>query len=74
MSNPVWNKIEFVYWERGKLNLSVNEFVDTPIVLSLEGNGYDDTDQDHWMTPVEARELAAKLIEAADASDKAGFK
>lgn len=71
MNKPKWNDIEFPLWVRGCVSLSVNNFGEGPIVLELEG-GYEDSDLSEWMTPHEARELAAKLIQAADAVDLAG--
>lgn len=68
----VWNKIDFAEWECGDICLSVNEHSNGPIVLRLYGDGYETYDLDEWMTPGGARELAAKLIEAADAADRAG--
>ena len=73
-SNPVWKNIEFDGWRRGDITISVNPFGEGPIILELEGNNGDYcTDNSEWMTPTAARELAAKLIEAADAADKAGL-
>jgi hypothetical protein len=73
VNRPVWNEIEFKYWARGNLTVSINRFGEGPIVMELEATCRDDNSQDEWMTPAAARELAAKLIEAADAADKAGF-
>jgi hypothetical protein len=71
MGTPHWNRIEFDLWVRDLISVSVNNFGEGPIILELEG-GYHDPDLSEWMTPQQARELAAKLIEAADATDKAG--
>lgn len=69
---PEWNEIVFRPWARGNLNISVNKFGHGPIVLELEGDGRETCDLDEWMTPEEARELSAKLIEAAGAAETAG--
>jgi len=69
---PVWNKIDFDPWSRGNLQIETNYFSENPIILELEGDGYETYDLRESMTPREARELAQKLIEAADAADRAG--
>lgn len=80
-----WNKIEFKDWKRDidftwtsaghsrtvNVLVSVSEAFESPVDLGL-----DDDDNGARvgvsMSPDEARELAAKLIEAADAADNAG--
>lgn len=70
---PIWKEIKFDDWRRGKhLSVSVNEYGSGPVVLQLDGDGYETYDLSEWMTPDEARELAAKLIEAANAADQSG--
>lgn len=69
----IWNDVDFVDWSRGDVSVSVNEFGAGPIVLELEGDGWETYDLSEWMTPDEAREIAAKLLEAADATDRAGL-
>lgn len=72
MLGPHWNKIEFAYWSRGDASVSVNPFSEGPIILELKGDGFETYDMRVSMTPAESRKLAAKLIEAAEAADKAG--
>lgn len=72
MSKPHWNRIEFDPWYRDLVSVQVNNFGEGPIILELEG-GYHEPDLSEWMTPAQARELAAKLVEAADAAEKAGL-
>ncbi len=61
-----WHDIDFPLWERGNLIVSTNEYGrETPVVLEIDGV------TQSWMTPDEARELAAVLIRAADAADAA---
>lgn len=69
---PVWNKIEFDTWSRHEIEVSTNSYADGPVILKIYGNNTDILDLDDWMTPEAARELASKLIEAADAVDRAG--
>jgi len=69
-----WNVINFDFWQRDQdrlhyLTLSINEYSEGPIVLEMF-NGEEGASE--WMKPEAARELANKLIEAADACDKAG--
>lgn len=71
----MYNKIDFHPWGRDDtfdidgVEISVNESSTRPIVMKCEGQ----ENMGNWMTPDEARELAAKLIEAADAADRAGL-
>jgi hypothetical protein len=69
---PVWDRIVFETWARGKISVGVNNFGEGPIIVGIGGD-YESYDLEEWMTPAEARELAMKLMEAADAVDVAGL-
>lgn len=66
-----WNSIKFKEWKHGELSLVVTEWDEDPIILILNGD-YHSLDLMDYMTAPTARELAGKLVEAADAADKAG--
>lgn len=73
MTEPIWNKTDFEPWlkdvEGDEFEISINEYGPGPIVIEITSG--DDT-ANVWATPSQARELAAKLIEAADAAERAG--
>lgn len=87
MAEPSWETIHFKEWAQGDLRLDCNEFGGLgaegtdedgddmgPVVLTLLCDPYSggSSRESHWMSPVQARALAAQLIAAADACDKAG--
>ena len=67
-----WNDIAFADWNRGKISVSTNEYIDDLILLKMEGDCRHAHNLIQWITPAAARELASKLVEAADAADAAG--
>lgn len=74
MSDATWNNIRFKDWHDRELSLTTNEYGDDedgPIVLEIR-NGWDRIS--HWMSPAKARDLAAQLLQAAKACDKAGVR
>lgn len=72
----VWNKINFDDWELdGVLKMSVNELCEAPIYIHFfSPDPWELPDLTHTMSPAEARELAAKLVEVAAAADHAGVR
>jgi hypothetical protein len=73
VNEPVWNRIDFKAWARGKISVGVNNFGEGPIIVGIGGDGYETYDLEEWMTPAEARDFATKLMGAADAVDAAGL-
>lgn len=70
---PAWNKIDFKRWALGAVSVGANRYDgDTPIWLELEGDGYEIPERAESFSPEDARAIAKKLIEAADAVDAAG--
>jgi hypothetical protein len=70
--SPPWNKIEFEPWSAGDVGVTVNNYGEEPIVLGLLVGETVHSDPEAWLSPEAARELARKLVEAADATDRAG--
>lgn len=76
--SEVWNPIDFEFWENvdGEIQITTNEhggkppYMRGPIILSVDGVG--EGRSDVWLSVEEARVVASKLIEAADAVELAG--
>lgn len=69
---PHWHDIECPRWEGGKVSVETNKYSEGPVILEMEGDGYETYDLSESMTPTEARALADALNKAADAAERAG--
>lgn len=76
MREPFWNRIDVFGWSADfggdKLTVDTNEWSERPVVIEIPARSRSSDDISVWMTPEEARQLAAKLIEFSEAAERAG--
>lgn len=76
MSEPkrheLWNKINAPNTSVRDLEVGANEWGENPITVTIEATSRNDSDLTEWLSPNEARQIAAALIVLADAADAAG--
>lgn len=72
MRKQRWNPIAFDPWELQPFAIITDEFYEQPIIFQPYYDENDDDVLEARLSPEEARQIAAKLIEAADAVEKAG--
>lgn len=76
MSDPkrqeIWNKIDAPNTSVRDLEVGANEWGENPITVTIEATSRYDSDLTEWLSPGEARKIAAALIALADAAEAAG--